>query len=128
MIKVNLGFFYFLFSVQNVNFLLCTRMNSTSVKLNTSENTSNRNIILKSLRNTKNPQALNTASVPHISASSIIFFKYSHSWYLCSFTVIDKLEVKCHLVGETVGSFFCINSLGVHVLLEDLEKDVYTTF
>jgi hypothetical protein len=41
-----------------------------------------------------------------------------------SFTVIDNLEAKFHLVGEAVGSFFCINSLGVLILLEDLEKDV----
>jgi hypothetical protein len=34
--------------------------------------------------------------------------------------------LKFHLVGETVGSFFCINSLGVHIILEDLEKDVYS--
>jgi len=112
MINVNFGFFYFVFSVHDVNSLVCERLGSTSVKLNTSENTCNRNFISKSLRNTKNPQALITDSVLQISASSIVFFKYSHSWYLYSFTVVDNLEVKFHLVGKTVGSCFCINSLG----------------
>jgi hypothetical protein len=32
--------------------------------------------------------------------------------------------VKFHWDGETVGSFFCINSLRVYNLLEDLAKNV----
>jgi len=35
-----------------------------------------------------------------------------------------NLEVKFRLDGQTVGSFFCINSLRVYILLEDLAKNV----
>jgi hypothetical protein len=55
----------------------------------------------------------NVSVIQHEPVSSVIFSKNSHIGYRCSFTVCNNLDVKFHQVGETVGSFFCINSLRV---------------
>ena len=117
--KGKMGFVSFIFFSQYKisQSLLCKRFCSTSVQLNTSANNCNRNTVFKSSRNTTNSPALNTDLLSQISASSMTFSKNSHSWYLYSLS-------KFHLVGGTVDSFFCINSLRAYIVLEDLEKNV----